>query len=285
MSENLKSKNQEPSSKPKKKHWYVQWWAIVLYVIIGLIVIGGLFPSDDNKSETNDDVVIETETNELDTEEQAENTEAEPEAKVIVDEEKAEIVLEITEPQNKQNIQAPKVEVRGKVVPSDIIISINGSEAGVSEDGEFGMMVDLSVGENTINIVATKGDDQSTKELQITRSMTQKELDDNIKSQAISVSYKDLFRNIDSYMGDYIYYTGEVIQVMDSTLRVNVTQGSYGYWDDTVLVYNLDPDSPKILEDDIIIFWGSVYGEESYESILGATITLPAISAYIVELQ
>jgi len=86
-------------------------------------------------------------------------------------------------------------------------------------------------------------------------------------------------------MGDYIYYTGEVIQVMDSTLRVNVTQGSYGYWDDTVLVYNLDPDSPKILEDDIIIFWGSVYGEESYESILGATITLPAISAYIVELQ
>lgn len=65
MSETLKSENQTPASKPKKKHWYVRWWAIVLYVIIGLIVISCLIPGGDDKSETKKDNSNKTESAEV----------------------------------------------------------------------------------------------------------------------------------------------------------------------------------------------------------------------------
>ena len=69
------------------------------------------------------------------------------------------------------------------------------------------------------------------------------------------------------------------------TLRVDVTEGEYGIWDDTIYVdYEYkDENESKILEDDIITLYGEFIGEKSYTSVLGAKITLPHINAkYIV---
>ena len=41
-----------------KKQWYKKWWAIVLYVIIGLIILGSLLPEDE---ETQEEVITQTE--------------------------------------------------------------------------------------------------------------------------------------------------------------------------------------------------------------------------------
>jgi hypothetical protein len=100
---------------------------------------------------------------------------------------------------------------------------------------------------------------------------------------ATKVSYKELFRNSDKYLLDAVYFKGEVIQVLDDgsgsyTLRVNVTKGEYGWWDDTVL---LQYEGDRVLVDDIVDFVGISTGPYTYESVLGGDITVPAIDVTV----
>ena len=109
------------------------------------------------------------------------------------------------------------------------------------------------------------------------------------KTSCSSLSYKNLFRNISQYEDQNVYFTGKVIQVMGdgnflSSMRVEVTRGSYGIWDDVVLLNNLDTEAPKILEEDVIKFWGVVEGERTYSTVLGAEVTVPEINAKIIEI-
>ncbi len=164
-------------------------------------------------------------------------------------------------------------------------------DVSVDSEGNFNFKVELEKGENAFGIVANNEDETGLnfETIIISRKMSQEERDTELKATAKSIPFKDLFRNIDENEGEKIYYTGEVIQVMGdgkalSTMRVDITKGSYGIWTDTVLVNNFDFDSSKILEDDIIKFWGTVDGEESYETIMGGTVSLPKLSADIVEL-
>lgn len=101
------------------------------------------------------------------------------------------------------------------------------------------------------------------------------------------ISYKKLARTPDKYEGKKVKFTGKVIQVIEDTYstsyRIEVTKGSYGIWDDVVYVeYDGNP-SKRILEDDIVTFYGEFDGLYSYESVLGASITVPSVEAkYIV---
>jgi hypothetical protein len=62
-----------------------------------------------------------------------------------------------------------------------------------------------------------------------------------------------------------------------------VTQGDY-FWSDTIMVYYEAPSgAPRILEDDILTFYGIMHGMYSYTSVLGATITVPLMEALYVE--
>ena len=67
--------------------------------------------------------------------------------------------------------------------------------------------------------------------------------------------------------------------------RINITQGEYGIWSDTVLVDYLAKDGDKrLLEDDLVEFWGNVKGETSYKSVLNADVYLPHIQAFQITL-
>ena len=96
---------------------------------------------------------------------------------------------------------------------------------------------------------------------------------------AENVPYDELFRNSDSYLFEDVYYRGEVIQVLGEpggwNLRVNVTPGDYGFWDDTVLIEFYG--DQRYLEDDIIDFVGTFTGPYTYESVMGGEITVPGI--------
>jgi hypothetical protein len=100
-----------------------------------------------------------------------------------------------------------------------------------------------------------------------------------LKRRAKKVPYRRLFRNSERFVGDLVYFRGEVIQVLGSPeegydLRVNVTKDGFGFWKDTVyLMY----DGPRLLEDDIIEFAGLSAGVVTYESILGGEISIPGI--------
>ena len=97
-------------------------------------------------------------------------------------------------------------------------------------------------------------------------------------AQATQVSYDDLFRNNDDYVGQVVHFEGEIIQVVEGSgdnydLRANVTRGEYS-WDDTVY---LRYSGPRLLEDDIVEFVAEVKGLRTYEAIFGNRITIPEL--------
>ena len=113
----------------------------------------------------------------------------------------------------------------------------------------------------------------------------------NYKNSCQTYDYETIFRYAEDYEGENVKYTGKVVQVIETeTLfvyyRVNVTQDEWGSYDDTVYVsYMPDEDSPRILEDDIITFYGTLSGLYTYESVLGASITIPEVSAKYIDIN
>ena len=96
-----------------------------------------------------------------------------------------------------------------------------------------------------------------------------------------SLPYDEMARNGDNHKGEKLQINGKVIQVMDSdegfaTLRVATRDG----YDDVYLV-QIPADqwkSHRLLEDDVITFYGNVYGLYSYDSTMGGKITVPAMT-------
>ena len=54
----------------------------------------------------------------------------------------------------------------------------------------------------------------------------------------------------------------------------------YG-WDDTVWV---NYSGSRVLEDDIIQVWGTVDGRRTYETVLGASVTIPELTSLVLEI-
>ena len=96
-----------------------------------------------------------------------------------------------------------------------------------------------------------------------------------------ALPYDEMARNGDNHKGEKLQINGKVIQVMDSdegyaTLRVATRDG----YEDVYLV-QIPADqwkSHRLLEDDVITFYGEVYGLYSYSSTMGGKITVPAIN-------
>ncbi len=116
--------------------------------------------------------------------------------------------------------------------------------------------------------------------------------EDEFKKSCKTYTYKQLARNPDDYYFKPIKLTGEVVQAMYSSdqvdIRLNITKkGTYSTWytDTVYVVYEPQKGESKILEDDIITVWGYGLGEHTYESVMGASITLPLISAKYIKVK
>lgn len=113
------------------------------------------------------------------------------------------------------------------------------------------------------------------------------------KNRCKKISYKELARYPEKYQGQSIKFTGEVVQVMDGlfgsghAFRVNVTKDEYGLYEDTVYVEYLpvSEDGGRILEEDIITFYGMADGLETYESVMGQQISIPKIAATYIDIK
>lgn len=112
----------------------------------------------------------------------------------------------------------------------------------------------------------------------------------NYKNQCKAISYDNLARNPDKYISEYVKFTGQVIQVMedgqDVQLRVDVTRGDYGIYEDTVYVeYFYSDGEIKILEEDIITFYGISAGTITYETVMGDEVTIPGVAAEYIDIE
>ena len=123
----------------------------------------------------------------------------------------------------------------------------------------------------------------------------EEEKEEAYKQECETYEYETIARAPAEYNGKLAKFTGEVIQVQQSTIlgyttyvmRVNVTkQGYYStYFTDTVYVsYTASSSAPKILEDDIITMYGQLQGEKTYETIFGASVTIPKFKAEYIDI-
>lgn len=146
-------------------------------------------------------------------------------------------------------------------------------------------------GTDTYDSTAHKNNGTVTQTSQNSAVQEPVETKDEYISKCETFTYKEIARNPNNYKGKRAKFTGEVIQVQegynnDVVLRVNVTKGEYGIWEDTIWVdyQYTDSNESKILEDDIITIYGEIQGQKSYTSILGSQVTLPQISANYIDI-
>lgn len=112
---------------------------------------------------------------------------------------------------------------------------------------------------------------------------------DNYKSSCKTMKYGSLARSADTLIGEKVKYKGQVIQVLENgnnvQMRINVTSDEYGFWDDTVyVIFSKSENDTRILEEDIVQFWGEVSGLITYQSIFGEDITIPQVNAKYVSI-
>ena len=119
------------------------------------------------------------------------------------------------------------------------------------------------------------------------KNMTESEY----KTSCEEIEYKELFRNIESNKGNMFHFKGKIQQVVsdgeyESKYLISVTKNEYDYWEDNVYVI-LDRTyfKDKLLEDDIVDFYGECNGSYSYTSVLGESIEVPKISVLYVVLN
>lgn len=109
---------------------------------------------------------------------------------------------------------------------------------------------------------------------------------EEVKQKAISnFSYEELFRNNSQYAGKIVHYVGKVVQTQEDssnsyTMRANVTEKEYGLWEDDVF---LNYQGNRVLEDEIVEFWGEVKGVRKYTTVLGASRSIPEITVLRLE--
>ena len=115
--------------------------------------------------------------------------------------------------------------------------------------------------------------------------------EDDYKASCEKLSYKDISRNPNNYVGKNAVITGQVDQVQedgnDIILRVNVTKGSYGLWDDAYYIdyRRKNSNESRILENDIVTVYGTIKGIKSYTAVLGNQISIPHIVAEYIDIQ
>lgn len=101
--------------------------------------------------------------------------------------------------------------------------------------------------------------------------------------------YKELARDPKTYIGKPAQFKGEVVQVLEDSgiaeYRINVTQDEYGFWSDTIYVTYFQKDGEKrILEDDIVVVYGTMTDLVTYKTVMGNSISIPGLLASYIEL-
>lgn len=119
-------------------------------------------------------------------------------------------------------------------------------------------------------------------------SLKQNEIQE-FKNSCEKLSYKDVLRTPEQFEGRKAYWFGEVVQVVGSnTYRVDVNCKKYQYisgysCEDTIYVeYNGDT---RLIEDDMVKIYGSMDGTQTYTTVLGASVTVPKVSAKYIDIQ
>lgn len=98
------------------------------------------------------------------------------------------------------------------------------------------------------------------------------------------ITYDQLARNPDNYIGEKVKFTGKVLQVMESDYKVTIRLATSKSYDNVIYcTYSPDIVSSRVLEDDRITVYGTSTGIISYEATSGRTVTIPGMQVDKIE--
>jgi Bacterial Ig domain len=142
-------------------------------------------------------------------------------------------------------------------------------------------------GEHSFKVKASKPDfKEASVDHKVIRELSKKEKATAKRSTAKTIDYKQFNKNPDRLKGEYVKYTGQILQIMEgegrTQIRLAVTQTSYG-WDVNDIVFVEYDGLTDFVDEDIVTIYGEVFGAYSYTSQAGWEITLPAVIADSVE--
>jgi hypothetical protein len=142
----------------------------------------------------------------------------------------------------------------------------------------------------------SKSDDEKpdTETKTTEESVTPVESEDEYRQSCETVNYKDLARNPDDYKGKRLAVTIEINQVLTEGI---FTSGGYAGYEDYDITgdsfyqkewyidYTVEDGASKILEDDVITFYGEFAGTEEMERLLtGEKVYIPELTAKYYDL-
>ena len=101
-----------------------------------------------------------------------------------------------------------------------------------------------------------------------------------------NITYSQVARNPDDYISQLGKFKGKVVQVIEGNTHNNLRVAVGGNYDNMLLV-EYDPSilSQRILENDQVTIYGANMGIYSYESTLGATISIPSMLAHKIDIH
>jgi len=154
--------------------------------------------------------------------------------------------------------------------------------AGCSSDTDESVeaATDTTTSVQTSTLQGTTDENNQTVDLQY-RDYNDREVD-AIRDSAQSLSYDDLFRNIESYTGEAVTFEAEIIQFLESEdynavlyqFDSSLDDIAYGSWV-----------GDRYLRGDVVTVWAEVLGTETYESGAGSQLTVPALSVAAMDLE
>jgi hypothetical protein len=98
------------------------------------------------------------------------------------------------------------------------------------------------------------------------------------KGYETGITYDQLARTPDDYISKKVKFSGKVIQVLEGTGEIDIRLAVDGNYDNIILgEYDSSIVSSRVLENDTITIYGYSLGTTSYQSVMGGTITIPAV--------
>lgn len=101
------------------------------------------------------------------------------------------------------------------------------------------------------------------------------------KAEYKELDFKQLDKNPDKHSGELVKYSGRIVQIIEGESSSDIRLGLGEYGSDVIYIYF--DDVTEFVEDDNITVYGEVVGSYTYDTAVGGQMTVPLISADIIE--
>ncbi|MFY1069223.1 hypothetical protein [Enterococcus sp. AD013-P3] len=212
---------------------------------------------------------------------------------------KVELTLEV--PKEVEVDKDGKASISGTTTPNarvSVGMGIIGDSTEADKDGKFTLKYELT-GDDEEEITINSTLDSDTKDMKVkvkpnsevkaaqeAAAKAQAEADAKEEAEKndpatynTGITYDNLARTPDQYMGNKVTFQGKIIQVMEGDGYTQYRFAVDSNYDNVALIeITSDKLSTRVLENDIITIYGESKGNITYDSTLGGKITIPAIS-------